>query len=351
MQDTLKYHKARPLQSNIDLSGTSLKHLMEAYPTMKAGLTANEGSIKAYPETEALSFYTQQHAMSLVERKLEPEEPVGKYGKFIDQYHNEMHWKTLRMFYYVLLICTRESRHAKGDAQKAKVYAMYPDIEYFHKNYVQDSSADAAIDAMVNNAPDVPLGHYTDFLVAMFTYPSYSAGFGGQAWKEVATPLNEFVQGRISAEIMMDTAFTLAHNNGPIFNKGMLYHTYNSAAIQKVLDVQRSGQVPQLIANHYETLAKYISSELATYVTDFGKLDSGFSGEVDWKQVKDIHGTACYLSEIAAQKAKAPEANWKDKLKAKIELAKAKAAKLALLKGSYEIWPGLHVPKGKRSQS
>lgn len=351
MTDTLKYHKARPLQSNIDLSGASLKHVMDRYEEMKGGLTINEGTVLAYPEAEALSFYAQQHAMSLVERHLDLEEPVGKFGSFIEQYHSEIHWKTLRMFYYLLLICTRESRHAGGAQGKAKVFNQHPNCKNFHQNYVQDSSADSAIKAIIDNAPDITLGEYTQFLVRMFTYPSYSAGYGGKAWKEVATPLNEFVHGRISAEIMMDTAFTLAHNNGPIFNKGMLYHNYNSTQIKKVLDVQRSGQIPQLIAHHYSDLSKFISSDLRKYCEDFAKLDSGFGGRVDWTIVKDIHGNACWSAEIAAQKAADPKADWKDKLKAKVAEAKAKAAKLALLKGSYEIWPGVSVPKGKRSQS
>ena len=348
MQDTLKYHKSRPLQSNIDLSGASLQHVMNGYDEMKAGLTANEGRVLAYPETEALSFYVQQHAMSLVERNLTPEEPVGKFGSFIEQYHSEIHWKTLRMFYYLLLICTRESRHA--GTGKTGVYKKYPGIEYFHKNHVSDSSAESAVQAIMTNAPDVCLGHYTNFLVDMFTECNYSPGYGGKAWAEVATPLHKFVQGEISAEIMMDTAFTLAHNNGPIFNKGMLYKNYNSTAIKKILDVQRSGQIPQLIAHHYSDLSKFVTMDLRNYVEEFGKLDSGFGGRVDWTAVKDIHGKAVWTAEVAAQKAADPKADWKTKLAAKIEEAKAKAAKIALLKGSYEIWPGVSVAKGKRSQ-
>lgn len=349
MQDTLKYHKARPLQSNVDLSGASLQHVMGQYPDLKGQLEVHEGKVKANPETEALWFYVQQHAMSLVERNLHPEEPVGKFGPFINKYHDEVHWKTLRMFYYLLLICTRESRHASGYEGKKKVFNMHPDIEDFHGDYVQDSSADSAINAIIENAPDVTLGEYTQFLVRMFTYPSYSGGYGGKAWKQIAIPLNDFVHGKISAEIMMDTAFTLEHNNGSMFNKGMLYDSY-SHKLKKILDVQRSGQVPQLVAHHYSEFNDVIPSDLQEYVEDFGKLDSGFGGRVDWTQVKNIHGKACYTKEIAAQEASDNSIDWKTKIADKIKKAKAKAAKLALLKGSYEIMPGVQIPKGKRSQ-
>ena len=350
MTDTRRYYSTRPLVRNIDISHASLRHVMKGYKQLRDELQANENQVSAVPEKEALWFYVQQHALSLIDRELALDEPVGKYKKFLDSYHDSMHWKTLRMFYYLLLICTRESRHAGGTKGKMKVYNMHPELKHFHKTYVQDSSAESAINAIIDNAPDVTLGEYTQFLVRMFTYPSYNGGFGGKAWKEVAIPLNEFVQGNISATIMMDTAFTLAHNNGPIFNKGMLYSGYNSTAIKKILDVQRSGQIPQLIAHHYNDLDKFITTDMVNYVSSFAKLNSGFTGRVDWTQVKDIHGYACYKAEIAAQEAADPKAGWKEKLKAKIAKAKAEAAKLALLKGSYEILPGVFVPKSKRSQ-
>lgn len=345
---TVREHKARPLTSNIDLSEVRLQHVMKQYPKLRTELAAHDGTTEATPEKEALWFYVQQHAMGLVERHLHPEEPLGEFDVFVTRYHDEMHWKTLRMFYYLLLICTRESRHAGGTSGKKKVYDMHPEIRTFHQNHVQDSSASSAVQAIIDNAPDVTLGEYTQFLVRMFTYPSYSSGFGGKAWKEVATPLNDFVQGKISAEIMMDTAFTLAHNNGPIFNKGMLYTGYSKPAIDKILDVQRSGQIPQLIAHHYNDLDKYITTDMQTYVAEFAKLESGFHGTVDWSQVKTIKGHISYPHLVKASEQKSTD--WATKLKEKIKAAKAEAAKLALLKGSFEIMPGILVPKSKRSQ-
>lgn len=347
--NTLRIQKQRPLQTRIDLSKVSLQEVMKNYPKLQEDLAVHEGAVKATPEKEALWFYVQQHACSMIERRLNLDEPLGAYGAFVDQYHNEMHWKTLRMFYYLLLICTRESRHASGHAGRKKVFDMHPKIKPFHNQYVQDSSASSAIEAICENAPDVTLGEYTQFLVRMFTYPSYSAGFGGKAWKEVATPLNEFVQGNISAEIMMDTAFTLAHNNGPIFNKGMLYTGYNKPSITKILDVQRSGQIPQLIAT-YNGLGEFITADMKSYVDMFSKLEPSVKAEVDWSIVKDIHGYVAYSNLITnPQKTGSKWQDWKNKLKAKVAKAKAEAAAAALLKGSYMIMPDVLVPKGERS--
>jgi hypothetical protein len=64
--------------------------------------------------------------------------------------------------------------------------------------------------------------------------------------------------------------------------------------------------------------------------------------------VLNIHGSIAYPSLVNATTANAQ--TWKEKLDANIKKAKAAAAKLALLKGSYEIMPGVQIPKGKRSQ-
>ena len=355
--DTMAHQKNRPLQTNIDLSEARLQHVMKQYTHLRNDLLANDGAIEVNPETDALWFYVQQHAMSLAARNLDDDEPMGDYQDYVEKYHVVGQRKVMRMFYYLLLITTRESRHAKSGAGKTKLYNKYPNIVHFHKNYVQDSSAASAIQALIDNAPDITLGEYTDFLVSAFTMPGYNGGYGGKAWAAIARPLRDFVHGKISAEILMDTAWTLEHNNGQIFNKGMLYHNGNGQVLHKILDVQRSGQVPQLIAHHYSELSNYIPADMTKYVDDFKRIDSGFGGRVDWHQVKDIHGNAKYHSEKAAQDAAGGNQNWKQKLAAiqaaaaeKAAKMKAQAAKAALLKGAIEILPGTWVPKGKRSQ-
>ena len=355
--DTMAHQKQRPLQTNIDLSEARLQHVMKQYTHLRTDLAQNDGATEAKPEPDALWFYVQQHAMGLAERNLDLDEPMGDYQEYVEKYHEVGQRKVMRMFYYLLLITTRESRHAKSGTGKTKLYQKYPNIVDFHNNYVQDSSASSAIQALIDNAPDITLGEYTNFLVHAFTLPGYYGGYGGKAWSAIARPLNDFVQGKISAEILMDTAFTLEHNNGQIFNKGMLYHNGNGSVLHKILDVQRSWQIPQLIAHHYSDLNNYVTSDMRQYVDKFMRIDAGFGGRVDWLQVKNIHGTPCYHTEIQAQEAAQGNQSWKQKLiaikAAAVEKAaklKAKAAKAALLKGAIEILPGTWVAKGKRSQ-
>ena len=61
----------------------------------------------------------------------------------------------------------------------------------------------------------------------------WSGGYGGPKWGAVAETLRKMVYGEISPEMFSDTGFTLAHNDGPIFNKGMLYHHQNNSVLYK----------------------------------------------------------------------------------------------------------------------
>lgn len=351
--DTISFHKARPLQSNIDFSEARLQHVVAQYEPMRQMLAQWESDIMVRPEKEALWFYVQQHAMGLAERTLDNDEPMGDYELFITTYHKDVQRKAMRMFYYLLLICTRECRHASDTTD---LYNQFPSLSKFHQTHIKDTEAENAIANMLAQAPDVSLGEYTEFLVRSFTDCDYSPGFGGGNWADVARPLRDFAHGKISAEILMDTAFTLEHNNGTIFNKGMLYENCNSGTLHKILDVQRSGQIPQLIANHWTEYSGHMDDQLRDYVRAFSKLESGFTGKVDWTEVKDINGHVKYQSEI--NKAKESEGGFLNKLKqmkeaalVKAASAKAAAAAAALLKGSIEIMPKVYIPKGKRSQT
>jgi len=353
--DTLSYHKKRPFTSAIDLSGASLMYVVNGYEDMQAMLVRGEGVVSASPESEALWFYLQNHAMHIISSSLDKEEPLGDYEMFVNQYHRDMQPKALRMFYYLLLICTRETRHAKEEDEDEdssglkKLYKKYPKIKEFHYEHIKDTSAAESIKAMLDQAPDVTLGEYTDFLVDAFQFPSYGGAFGGEAWEAIARPLRDFVHGIITAEILMDTAFTLAHNTGPIFNKGMVFTHYDEGCLNRILDVQSSGQIPQLIGSMDAHIINFISDSMNMYVLDFSKLvGTPFLGSVDWTRVESISGGTDYLKEIAGQ-VKKTKGNIISMLKKKAKVVSKKLAKEFKNKNSIEIMPGVFVLKGKRS--
>lgn len=363
--DTLKYYQQRPLRAHMDLTDASLVHVMGEYDNAKKMLQDYEGEVKASPEKEALWFYLQIHTMMLIGKAVDEDEPLGDYKHFVDTYHTDINRKMIRMFYYILLICTRESRHMESGPGRDKLWKKYPDIHHFHSNHIQDKSHDVAVNAIMSNAPDITLGEYTQFLVDAFQFPSYDSGFGGKKWKQVAEPLRDFVHGTISAEMFMDTAFTLAHNGGPIFNKGMLFSGFQSQRLNKILDIQRSGQIPQVIM--HSSNMSHVIPEMVEYVRAFGKLNNDVLGKMDWTRVKNINGQKVYTTEMQAQAAEDVDiiADMKNKVavakqNAEVEqeaaecaqlLAEQEAAAAEIKKNSVEISLGVYVAKSERSKT
>lgn len=363
--DTLKYYQQRPLRAYMDLTESRLTHVMGEYENAKKMLEDYEGEVKASPEKEALWFYLQIHTMMLVGKAVDNDEPLRDHKHFVDVYHSDINRKMIRMFYYLLLICTRESRHMMTGPGKEKLWKKYPDIYNFHSNHVQDQSSDAAVKAVMDNAPDITLGEYTQFLVDSFQFPSYDSGFGGKKWKQVAEPLRDFVHGTISAEMLMDVAFTLAHNGGPIFNKGMLFSGFQSQSLIKILDVQRSGQIPQFIMDSNNT--GHVLPQMTEYVRAFSKLNSDVLTNMDWSKVKNIKGQKVYTTEmnkqkmvesgeekIASMKNEVAAAKQDAEAKKQVEecaqlLAEKEAADAEIKKNSVEITPNVYVAKAERS--
>jgi len=298
-KDTLAYQlKSRPGTLYRDMSDVNVVNVAKAV-TQFMNLD-HESDTK--PEVDALWFYLTNHAVADVRARFDEHEPLGEFLPLIEEYHKVLNLKTVRMFYYLLMICSREARHMHGDTIKADLGTMIsPPFQKFIDT-IAGKGSDGAVDSFKNGPPVMPIGDYTRGLVHCFDNGSWSHGYGGKAWGKVAHCLNEFIHGRYSAEMMMDTAFTLSHNNGPIFNKAMFYANYNKHQLLKILDVQRSGQIPQMIAN---VESPYVHADHTIFQEKAGKLlGATFKGYVDWYLVEDLGSENNYPSEKEAQKTK-----------------------------------------------
>jgi hypothetical protein len=352
MTDTLSYHKVRPFLRKLDLSGVPVSVVASQWDAVQKMLKAEDGKLQVAPEEDALWFYMSLHAMREISLQFEDFEPLMQYQKFVEKYHKVMQVKALRMFYYLLMITTRESRHAHGTGSLSKLYNEYPDVKPFHMN-IRGGGTMSAVNRLVSSPPKMTLGPYVEFIRRQFTCGGYGGGYGGKPWADVAQCLEDFVKGKITAEMMMDTAFTLCHNNGPIFNKGMVYKTYMSSEIRKILDVQRSGQIPQLVA---EGGAKHITAKMRTYQKELMALIPSFGGYVDWFQVEKLGALSSYPSQKQAQEAlhgKSKQSAQEDKLKAlKLKAAAVKQEKeqVEFLAKHLEIMPDVFVEKITRKE-
>lgn len=286
------FEKATPYPAGL-LSGGSV------CPNFSVELEEFEGD----PERDALMFYLLNHLMSVLSAKVHPYESLGEYAFIPKFYQEQLAFLSTRMFFYLLLICTRESRHIKNPSSDGIYSTIATKFGLPAKTFnakIRGSGSTASAASLRNSPPDMKIGPYVKSLQYIFYHGNFTGGYGGKAWGKVTDCLVAYVTGKFSAEMMMDTAFTLCHNNGPIFNKGMLFEGY-SHEIYKILDVQRSGQIPKMLAN--KETKHHSNSNLVAAVQALRKLFPGeFSGYVDWIKVKSLGALKDYSDLIEKQK-------------------------------------------------
>lgn len=330
----LKEHNKRCLLAKRDVSKTPLASVVQAIIDCKYD---NDRSA----DEEAIKFYLLNHLMGILRvNRGDHEILTEKEQSLVELYFKTGNESAIRMFYYVLLICTRESRHVgNGPTFTKGLEKKFGKQIYNFNDSIAHVGSSMAIDVFKKHPPKVTIGHYCDCLVHIFYKGSFSGGFGGEKWGAVAKVLRDFVYGVIPAEIMVDNAFNLSHNNGPIFNKGMLYNGYSSQFI-KILDIQRSGQIPlfMLYEDNENTGNSRITPIMKLGIDLFPHI---FEGYVDWYLV-ERDGVAMYHSQKMTQKEKHGEPEWQKiaseaslKIVKKAQLKKAEEKKHQFIIGKH----------------
>jgi hypothetical protein len=321
-QNTLAFHASRALCQHRDMSNVACKDVAKAM----AEYMANDKEKSTVPEAEALWFYGMNHGMALIGEKYAPLEPLPKFEQeFAQLYHQLMVKKAVRAFYYLVWICTREARHNKSLSsdlpQIGKLFG--PEMQDFLTSI--KGGEEGISQKFLDHPPATSIGKYCDALRWTFYHSHWHSSYGGKKWGIVNDCLCRFVDGEFTAEMMLDTNWTLAHNGGPIFNKGQFYSYYGSNLI-RILDVQRSGQVPEAVLHdpHIIPLSPVpLQVQMKKLMTAF---PSKIGGYVDWYKVEALGAKQHYESDKQKQAAlhqMTPEQ------KAKIEQAEKQALLLA----------------------
>lgn len=253
----------------------------------------------ANPDKAALEFYALNHLAAVVRKNFTLHERLPQWAQDVmDAYLECLAMQGQRLFFYTLLVTTRESRHIKNSTSpgfKNIFYEKFGTDCYDFNASIKGSSSDGAVSKFLSQPPQAAIGPYLNSLVYIFDQGSFSGGYGGKPWANIAKTIASFVDGKTSLEMMVDTAYTLAHNNGPMFNKGMMYSMY-SPLIYKVLDVQRSGQIPELVLSG--TMNAITSNKLAALCTVVKeKYPTEIGGYVDWHKVEALGSLHKYPSE------------------------------------------------------
>lgn len=346
-KDTLAYHMSRPLTVHrpmADVPCSAVASSIQAF--MNADKKAN-----TLPEKEALWFYGLNHGVALISQHRHPLEKLPDDElEFVQFYHEFMGEKAVRAFYYLLMICIRESRHNQSLGKLKNMESTFgKEIVDF---YLSISGGESSISsAFLKHPPNGPIGKFVEAVTWQFYKCSWHGGYGGKKWGVVSDCLTRFVLGEFTAEMMLDTNWTLAHNGGPIFNKGLFYGHYG-AQLGKLLDVQRSGQIPHAILEglFHEFLEQpmidrmgYLREKFPTKVGDY----------VDWYLVEELGSIGKYPKEKAqqAENKMTPEEKAamkeKAKLAAQLKAEQAAAVLAAKYDNQIQIMPGVWIPKIK----
>lgn len=331
----MKYLPAGSIRGYLSIPQTTPKNV-GTLPTPVATARIKkfwENAGEASPDKQALEFYCLNHLVSIVRAKFSEDEVLPQWAQDVMKaYVESLTSQGQRMYAYMLLIITREARHNHNNDTKDWFAALPNALKLFLKS-IQDSAAESAVNTICDTPPDMPLGEYVADLELIFNKGSWGGGYGGKPWGKIAGTLRKMVQGEISLELMVDSAYSLAHNNGPMFNKGMMYGHYTGEFI-KILDVQRSGQVPEaVLTNAFSGVVP--PSSLMPLITAVRLALPGVIGDsVDWDKVeKDGVGKYPKQKKAAPKKPATP---------VKI------GTKTATETGLWEVMPGVSVKMLKR---
>lgn len=305
------------------------------------------------PDDDAVSFYTLNHAASVVRKLFTPHEPLPEWAQQIMQTYTDVCMaQGERMLHYLLLITTREMRHMKSSTQAFwnKVQSQHGDLGVAAlKNISSDGNEDTAMNKYLKTPPDMTIGEYTKTLALGFHKGTWGSGYGGKPWGDTTDALVSMLAGNTSMEMMVDTGYTLAHNGGPIFDKGMMYSHYGSHLIT-VLDVQRSGQMLELM---FEANPMGITKTMdAVKAAELIKQNrpSEFKGWVDWKLVDELRpqkekdkAPLKYSKQTAAQKQPISKKPSVVKKAQQVAVMTTLGGKKVKMTGTWQVFPNQSV--------
>lgn len=307
-KNTLAYQlHARPLARLRSMGSVTMG---QAADRMGAYMATPEGQEKVKPETDAIWFYLMSHAMRELTMAYDPHEPLPPAAMGLVEEYNLRAAKSMqRALYYMVVICAREARHLPT-THKEKVKAaiteagLHPSTLKAVGHFQDTSDWTMATKVFRQYLSDAPITDVLESLRLTFENDGYTGGYGGKPWADVTRCPEDFVKGRITAEVMLDTVWTLAHNNGPIFNKGFLY-SHHSHVLIEVLDLQRAGMIPLLtwVESGVESV-KYVTPEHRAFrdklllavpgSADFQK------APINWLRVKELGAVGHYAAYVAA---------------------------------------------------
>lgn len=237
------------------------------------------------PEEIIMKFYLYGMALRELEKKYGRHTVINdtKIIALLTEIKFFMVKEVFRSIHYLLGICLREVRHTTDSENvlKTSLKEAFLNIEGKNQGPLYGAAASIAnvlrgrgffgcssseaTNIVLRNFPEGYTIEETLYMCkAVFSHGSFSSGsYGGSAWEDITDVAINIFSGRMSLYVGLDTAFSLSHNCGSIYNKGFLYYASSPEEIFNfVLDIQRSGQLMNAVNSQYLfTLLNYSSHD------------------------------------------------------------------------------------------
>lgn len=326
---TLGYLSIHPIRQSLDVSATPLATVGAQ---VKAYMNQHNNKDLANPDEAAVTFYGFQQMIAVLSAKFDRNEPLPADDlATMDAYLNWTQSEAIRAAMYLLVIVIRESRHTFTNESKDNLIAK--EVGFPVVKWLRQYASGENYSSLWTDPPQATLGQLATAIRRFFYEHKFSSGYGGPKWGAVADCLESYVYGRTSLEIMLDTNWTLSHNNGPIFNKGMLYSGY-SGYLLSVLDVQRAGMILEGILESHAVTQQGTTPKMRVLTEEFVERHSECFERryIDWYEVQALGAVNNCASWQKKQVEKyGPTAKSGEAEKLAYEQAKAKKAMADLL--------------------
>ena len=254
-QNTVAYYKSRPFLTCMRFADAP------AAPLLEQALKEVQSGKKECIGESANDFYLLNHAFSLIVAGNAPAAPLSaEQGQLAELYLRRAGHIGRRMFLDLVgLLCTQASistpdafhidsvadAYGAGAGEIALAASQNPsglnqwmpgDKKSVAKTIAAIMEAaerhDATVDQAISSLTDI-----VDWNKRKLAY--------GPLWRDVGGAALAFSRGNKPLEVIADNLFSYCHCSGSFFEKGALFSPVG-ARLFELLDVQRSGQVPQL---------------------------------------------------------------------------------------------------------
>lgn len=333
--NTLAYYQAAPQFKPQVLTHVPVARLAKATQIYRQGHTT-----EVPPTEEAARFYALNHCASIVRARFTVNEVLPAWAQAVMQVYLETTIKqSERLLHYMMCIITREARNQGhmtdlGGKVMAEIEHQSPQMREFLEQ-IKSTAEMQAVGWYMEQPPAVTAEQYVQAIAHLFDHGKWSSSYGGKNWGNIARTVLKVLTGVTSLETLTDTAYTLAHNGGPMFNKGMLYSSSDEIKerLLMVLDVQRGGQVPELFLDQ-ENWAGLVRPPGIVQIVEQVRheVPKAIGQYVDWQKVINASPVGEYDHQLSKQQQKHPAPQ--------VQMFMGKPAKKV---GEFQVFPGQSV--------